>query len=108
MRRALPAVAASALLSGCSLIGDGSDLDGRYRTSWGPAEVRGDPGEVRIHYARGEARCDRKGRQLDCRWSSEGATGRATLMVRDDRNLEGTFSHGDAGGDGGAWLLVKQ
>ncbi len=97
-----------ALCSGCSLLGDGADLDGRYRTSWGPAEVRGDPGEVRIYYARGEARCDRHGRQLDCRWSSEGASGRATLVVREDRNLEGTFSHGEEGQDGGAWLFVKQ
>ncbi|MCC6646448.1 MAG: hypothetical protein IT374_12865 [Polyangiaceae bacterium] len=101
-------LACGALACGCSLLGDGADLDGRYRTSWGPAEVRGDPGEVRIHYPRGEARCDRDGRTLTCRWASDGATGRATLVVRDDRNLEGTFSHGDAGGDGGPWLFVKQ
>lgn len=108
MIRAVVAAAASLALSGCSLLRDGTDLDGRYRTSWGPAEVRGNPTEVRIHYARGEARCERDDKRLDCRWSSGGTSGRAQLTVQADRSLSGTFGYGDAASDGGAWVFVKQ
>ncbi len=104
---ALAALASSILIGACSRQGPRRSLAGRYRSTWGVAQVAADGDDVAIAFPRGSMRCRSSGLSLACDWRSGEASGKARFDRKPDGTLAGSFGHGPRD-DEAPWVMAPQ
>lgn len=95
---------AAALLVACN---EGKDIDGWYRSTWGPTQFATAEGRVLARYPRGSLDCARTGNELSCSWTDGASHGKARLTREVDGTLRGTWGRDESDSDGGTWVFTR-
>lgn len=95
------------MLAGPFSCNEGKDIDGFYRSSWGPTHFLSAEGRVLARYPRGALDCSRSGAVLTCAWTEGSAHGRAKLTREADGTLRGTWGRDESDTDGGTWIFTR-